>query len=169
MHCSLHDRGVKVASGGTGFVNSAGKAGPIRTGDGSIDAPERRNDDGGGHVAPRATCHVPPREPFEKCCVRAAAQTGSGREPKLSGQKRLGLNCVSLGESAPRGQYCAPRGNFIVFSLLPSSSETLGSRDPKFGTRVHVSKGYPNMRKLGGQNFLIFGIFGIFYFFFLSS
>ena len=54
MHCSLQDRGVKVASGGTGFVNSAGTAEPIRTGDGSFDAPERRNDDGGGHVAPRA-------------------------------------------------------------------------------------------------------------------
>ena len=59
MHCSLQDRGVKVTSGGTGFVNSAGTAGPIRTGDGSFDAPERPNDDSGGHVAPRATWHVP--------------------------------------------------------------------------------------------------------------
>ena len=41
-------------------MNSAGTAGPIRTGDGSFDAPERRNDDGSGHVAPR--------EPFEKMC-----------------------------------------------------------------------------------------------------
>ena len=53
----------------------------------------------------------------------------------------FGLNCVSLGESAAGVQNCAPRGNFIVFSLLPSSSDTLGLRDPKFGTRVHVSKG----------------------------
>ena len=98
MCTTLQDRGVKLASGSTGFVNSAGTTGPIRTGDGSFDAPERRNDDGGGHVAPRGTCHVPPRGPFEKCCVRAAAQTGGGREPKFSGQKRLGLNCVSLGE-----------------------------------------------------------------------
>ena len=107
---------------------------------------------------PCGTCHVPPREPFEKCCVRVAAQTGSGREPKLSGQKRVGLNCVSMGESAPRGQNCAPRGQFYFFSLLPSSSDTLEPRDPKFGTRVHVSKGYPNIhnlgvQKLGGQNF----------------
>ena len=56
MHYSLQDRGVKVASGGTGYVNSTGTAGPIRTGDGSFYAPERRNDDGGGHVAPHATC-----------------------------------------------------------------------------------------------------------------
>ena len=55
VHCSLQDRGVKVASGGTGFVNSAGTAGPIRTSIGSFDVPERRND-GGDHVAPRATC-----------------------------------------------------------------------------------------------------------------
>ena len=102
------------------------------------------------HV-PRGMCHVPPREPFEKCCFRATVQTGSGREPKLSGQKRLGLNCVQLGESAPRGQNCAPRLQFYLFSLLPSSSDTLGPGDPKFGTRVHVSKDYPNMHNLEVQ------------------
>ena len=110
---------------------------------------------------PPGTCHVPPREPFEKCCVRFPAQTGSGREPKLSGQKRLGLNCVSMGESAPRGQNCDPRGQFYFFSLLLSGSDTLEPRDPKFGTRMHVSKGYPNIhnlgvQKLGGQNFGFF-------------
>ena len=40
-------------------MDSAGTAGPIRTRDGSFDAPERRNDYGGGHVALRATWHVP--------------------------------------------------------------------------------------------------------------
>ena len=114
------------------------------------------------HV-PRGMCHVPPREPFEKCCARAVAQTGSDREPKLSGQKRLGLNCVQLGESAPRGKNCAPRGQFYLFSLLPSSSDTLGPRDPKFGTRVHLSKDYLNMHnllgpKIRGSKFCIFGI-----------
>ena len=133
---------------------------------------------------PPGTCHVPPREPFEKCCVRVAAQTGSGREPKLSGQKRLGLNCVSMGESAPRGQNCGSRWNLapggiysgiLFFSLLPSSSDTLEPRDPKFGTRVHVSKGYPNIHNLGGpkirgSKFLILGFFfDFFVFFFLSS
>ena len=42
------------------------------------------------HV-PRVTRHVPPREPFEKISNTPAAQTGGGREPKLSGQKGLGL------------------------------------------------------------------------------
>ena len=62
-------------------------------------------------------------------------------------------------ENQPRGvKIVPPGGNFIVFSLLPSSSDTLGPRDPKFYTRVHVSKGYPYMhnlgvKKLGGLNF----------------
>ena len=68
-----------------------------------------------------------------------------------------------------------PGGNFIVFSLLPSSLVTLGPRDPKFGTRVHVSKGYPNMHNLGGQKirgskFWIFEKKKFFYFsFFLHN
>ena len=71
-----------------------------------------------------------------------------------------------------------PGGNFIVFSLLPSSSDTLGPRYLKFDTRVHVSKSYPNMHNLGGQKirgskffnfiFLIFN-FLIFFSFFLHN
>ena len=34
---------------------------------------------------------------------------------------------------------------------MPFSSDTLGPRDPKFGTRVHVNKGYLNMHNLGVQ------------------
>ena len=41
------------------FVNSSGSAKPIRTGLTTKDAPKRRNDDGIGHVAPRATCEAP--------------------------------------------------------------------------------------------------------------
>ena len=48
------------------FVNSSGSAKPIRTRPTPKDAPKRRNDDGVGHVAPRATWHVPPREPLQK-------------------------------------------------------------------------------------------------------
>ena len=42
------------------------------------------------HVS-RVTRHVPPREKFEKFSNTAAAQTRGRREPKLSGQKGLGL------------------------------------------------------------------------------
>ena len=41
------------------FVNSSGTGGPIWTRQTPKDAPKRRNDDGVGHVAPRATWHVP--------------------------------------------------------------------------------------------------------------
>ena len=74
-------------------VNSSGSAKPIRTGPTPKDAPKRRNDDGVGHVAPRVTCD-PPRAAactLRKISNTAAAQTGGGREPKLSGQKGLGL------------------------------------------------------------------------------
>ena len=60
------------AGDGKGFVNSAGTAGPIRTRDGSFDAPERQNDDGGGHVALRTTC----------CRVNPSKNVVSGLQPK---------------------------------------------------------------------------------------
>ena len=41
------------------FVNSAGSAKPIRPAEVSKDAPKRRNENGDGHVAPRATCDPP--------------------------------------------------------------------------------------------------------------
>ena len=75
------------------FVNSAGSAKPIRPAEVSKDAPEIGNDEvlvTWRHVS-RLTRHVPPREKFEKNSNTATAQTGGGREPKLSGQKGLGL------------------------------------------------------------------------------
>ena len=42
------------------------------------------------HVS-RVTRHVPPREPFEKFSITPATQTGGRREPKLLGQRGLGL------------------------------------------------------------------------------
>ena len=148
-------------------MNSAGTAGPIRTRDGSFDAPERRWSRG-------AACHVPPREPFEKCCVRIAAQTGSGREPKLSGQKRLGLNCVSMGESAPRGQNCAPRGAILFFSAFcPLARTPLNPGTPNLvhgctwarAIRIFIIWGVQKLGQIFG--FLIF--LKKFVLFFLSS
>ena len=45
------------------------------------------------HVS-RGTCHVPPREPFEKISSRAAAQTGRVRGLKLSVNVRPGRGHV---------------------------------------------------------------------------
>ena len=158
-------------------MNSAGTAGPIRTRDGSFDAPERRNDDGSGHVALRATWHVP----------RAAAWTLrkmlSGLQPKRevavtpNFQVRSALVwIVCHSANQPRGvKIVPPGGNIVFFSLMPSSSDTLRPRDPKFGTRVHVSKGYPNMhnlggfQKLGGQDFGFLVVSGLFFFLHNSS
>ena len=42
------------------------------------------------HVS-RVARHVPPRKKYAKKSNTATAQTGGGREPKLSGQKGLGL------------------------------------------------------------------------------
>ena len=42
------------------------------------------------HVS-RVARHVPPRKKYAKKSITPTAQTGGGREPKLSGQKGLGL------------------------------------------------------------------------------
>ena len=49
----------------------------------------------------------------------------------------------------------------VHLSTVAEMYGTLRPRDPKFGTRVHVSKGYPNMHNLGGQKIRgpKFGIF----------
>ena len=158
-------------------MNSAGTAGPIRTRDGSFDAPERRNDDGGGHVALRATWHVP----------RAAAWTlqkmlsGLQSKREVAGSPNFQVRSalvwiVCQWENQPRGvKIVPPGGNFIFFSLLPSSSDTLEPRDPKFGARVHVSKSYPNIhnfrgfKNLGAKILDFCFFFCFFVFFFLSS
>ena len=157
---------MKVGSGGTSFVNSAGRAGPIRTEDSSFDAPKRRNDGDGGHVAPRArgTCHVPPREPFEKKVVRLQPKQEVAGSPNFQVRSVL-VWIMCHWENQPRGVKIVSRGNFIFSAFCPLARTPLdlGSRDPKFGTRVNVSKGYPNMhnlgvQKIGGQKF------GFFYF-----
>ena len=157
-------------------MNSAGTAGPIRTRDGSFDAPERRNDDGGGHVALRATWHVPRAAAWtlRKMLCQGCSSNGKwpGAQTFRSEAPRSEL-CVN-GRISPEGSKLCPRGQFYFFSFLPSRSDTLEPRDPKCGTRVHVSKGYPNIhnlgvQKLGGQNFWFLEFFENFVFFFLSS
>ena len=111
-------------------------AGPIRTEDDSFDAPKWRNDDGGGHVAPRATWNVP----RGTCHVAMLSQECSTNgKSNLSGQKRLGLNCVPLGESAARGQNCASRRQFFS-ALCPLSRTPLDLGRGKWGKADHRGK-----------------------------
>ena len=92
------------------------------------------------HV-PRGTCHVPPRKPFEKVVDRAAAQTGRVRELKLSGNVHPGRGHVPCKLRLNRVKIM-PSGHDFIFSLMPSSSDTLRARDTKFGTGVQCSKVY---------------------------
>ena len=74
------------------------------------------------HVS-RVARHVPPRKKYAKNSNTATAQTGGGREPKLSGQKALGLS--AMGSNRPGGAKVRPQGALLHFRLLPSSSDTL--------------------------------------------
>ena len=49
---------------------------------------------------------------------------------KLRFWKRLGVNCVPLGESAPRGQNCAPRGQFYFSAFCPLARTPLNLGTP---------------------------------------
>ena len=148
-------------------MNSAGTAGPIRTRDVSFDAPERRNDDGGGHVVLRATWHVPRAAAWTLWKMLCQDCSPNGKWPgaqAFRSEAPWSELCVN-GRISPDGSKLCPQGEFyFCFSLLPSSLDTLEPRDPKIGTRVHVSKGYPNIHNLGGSKirgskFWIWGIF----------
>ena len=152
---------------------SAGTAGSIRTGDGSFDAPEQRNDDGGGHVAPRATWHVPRAAAWKlrKMLCQGCSTNGKWPGAQTFRSEAPWSELCAIGWISPEGSKLCPQGAIYFFSLLPSRSNTLGPRDSKFGTRVHVSKDYPNMHnlgdpKIGGRNFEFLNFL---FFCFLSS
>ena len=50
----------------------------------------------------------------------------------------------------PEGSKLCPQGTFPFSSLMPSSSDTFGARDTKFGTGVQCNKVFQNFEKLGG-------------------
>ena len=51
----------------------------------------------------------------------------------------------------PEGSKLCPQGTFPFSSLMPSSSDTFGARDTKFGTGVQCNKVFQNFEKLGGS------------------
>ena len=126
VHCSLQYCGMKVASGDTGFVNSAGTAGPIRTGDGSLDALERRNDDGGGHVAPRATWHVPRAS---ACTLRKMLCQGCSPNRKWPGAQTFRSEAPRselrvIGRISPEVSKLCPQGLILLFSAFCPPART---------------------------------------------
>ena len=160
-------------------MNSAGTAGPIRTRDGSFDAPERRNDDGGGH-ARGAACHL-----ARATCrrVNPSKNVVSGLQPKRevavspNFQVRSALVwIVCQWENQPRGvKLVPPGGNFIFSAFCPLARTPLNLGTPNL---VHGSTWARAIRifiiwwvqKLGDQNFGCLEFFDFFFvFFFLSS
>ena len=110
-------------SGRKGFVNSAGTAGPIRTRDDSFDVPERRNDDGDGHVALRATWHVPPREPFEKCC-QGWSPNGKWPGAQTFRSEAPWSELCAIRRVKPEGSKLFPQGAILFFLALCSLAIT---------------------------------------------
>ena len=51
----------------------------------------------------------------------------------------------------PEESKLCPQGTFPFSSLMPSSSDTFGARDTKFGTGVQCNKVFQNFEKLGGS------------------
>ena len=103
-------------------------------------APKRRNDDGVGHVAPRATCRrVDPSKNF-----LTRLQPNGGWPGAQTFRPEGPLSDLSgMGSNGPEGAKVPPQGALLHFNLLPSSSDTLGPRVPKFGTQVHLDTRYP--------------------------
>ena len=109
------------------FVNSAGSAKPIRPAEVSKDAPKRRNDDGDGHVAPRATC-APPRAAawtLRKIFYHACSQNGGSPGAQTFRPEGPWSDFSAMGSNRPEGAKVRPQGALLHFRLLPSSSDTL--------------------------------------------
>ena len=91
------------------------------------------------HVA-RGTCHVPPREPLAKQHELDTFFEGTVAETwNLQGRCTLVWWMCHVSDD-PVGSKLCPQGTIPFFSLMPSSSDTLGPGDTKFGTGVQCNK-----------------------------
>ena len=91
------------------------------------------------HVS-RVTRHVPPRKKYAKKTNTAAAQTGGRREPKLSGQKGLGLTWVPWGRTAPGVQKCARRAHFCISAFCPLAPTPFELESPNLAHRGTLTR-----------------------------
>ena len=93
------------------------------------------------HV-PRGTCHVPPREPLAK-----QYSLDKVFEKKVAETRNFQSRCTPEGYTChvsddSIGSKLCPQGTILIFSLMPSSSETVGSIDTKFGIRMWGNKSF---------------------------
>ena len=98
------------------------------------------------HV-PRATCHVPPREPLAK-----QYWLDKVLEKKVAETRNFQGRCTPGGYTChvsddPIGSKLCPQGTFPFFSLMPSGSDTLRARVTKFGTGGDLDTRYPFKQK----------------------
>ena len=109
------------------FVNSSGSAKPIRTGPTPKDAPKRRNDDGDGHVAPRATCEAPRAAAWtlRKIFYHGCSPNGGSPGAQTFRPERPWSDLSAMGSKCPEGAKVRPQGALLHFRFLPSSSDTL--------------------------------------------
>ena len=95
------------------------------------------------HV-PRGTCHVLPREPLAKQHELDTFFEGTVAETQnLQGRCTLVWRMCHVSDDLVGSKLC-PQGTIPFFSLMPSSTETIGPRDTKFGTGVQGNKVFQN-------------------------
>ena len=127
--------------GRSAFVNSGRTDGRIRTEPSPFDAPKHWNDDGMRYVALRATCRRV--NPYENKRWGKIFEGEVAETPNLQGKFAPVWHMYHVSDD-PKGWKCCPQGAISFFSLMPSSSDTLGHRVTKFGTQVKSNKGYPS-------------------------
>ena len=141
-------------SGRKDFVNSAGTAGPIRTRDGSFDAPERRNDDGGGHVALRiyrARCR---RVKLRKMLCQGCSPNGKWPGAQTFRSEAPWSELCAIRRISPEGLKLCPLGAILFFSALcplPSQHAHVGPRWVPCGQPMWAPHGFCRVAPSGTQ------------------
>ena len=96
------------------------------------------------HHVPRGTCHVPPREPLSKQHELDTFFEGTVAETQnLQGRCTLVWRMCHVSDD-PVGSKLCPQGTIPFFSLMASSTDTIGPRNTKFGTGVQGNKVFQN-------------------------
>ena len=96
------------------------------------------------HHVPRGTCDVPPREPLGKQHELDTFFEGTVAETQNLQGRCILVRRMCHVSGDPVGSKLCPQGTIPFFSLMPSSTDTIGPRDTKFGTGVQGNKVFQN-------------------------
>ena len=105
-----------------------------------------------------ATCHVWPAtcrhvKSMQKNSNTATAQTGGGREPKLSGQKGIGVPWVPWGRTAPGVQKCARRAHFCISAFCPLAPTPFELGSPNLAHGGTLTRAIESIKKIWPPKF----------------